>query len=225
MQPTPPVPPSTPEPNLVSTEALRALDGASPSAVLKGMEAQRDVLRDQLGRLQEQRNEIARDLKAEDITTPDRDGLAARLKETDARISSLEKQIDQADLAVSKAASVPGAVVEEPPPPPNVRSPEDVMIPVFITFTLFVLAPIAIAYARRIWKRGATVIAPIPREVTDRLEQMGQSIESMAIEVERIGEGQRFLTRVMSEPGKSLGAGPAQPIVVPQGQEVSETVR
>jgi hypothetical protein len=209
----------------VSGEALKALEGASPTAVLKGMEAQRDVLRDQLERVQDQRNEIARWLKAEDITAPDRDGLAARLKETDARISSLEKQIDQADLAVSKAASVPGAVVEEPPPPPNVRSSEDVMIPVFITFTLFVLAPIAIAYARRIWKRGATVIAPIPREVTDRLEQMGQSIESMAIEVERIGEGQRFLTRVMSEPGKSLGAGPAQPIVVPQGQEVSETVR
>ncbi|WP_439642907.1 hypothetical protein [Gemmatimonas sp.] len=221
MQPTPPTPPPSPEPNLVSTEALRALDGASPAAVLKGMEAQRDVLRDQLERLQEQRNEIARDLKAEDITTPDRDGLAARLKETDARISSLEKQIDQADLAVSKAASVPGAIVEEPPSPPR-SGPSEEMIAIPIVFTLFVLFPLALAYSRRIWKRGATVVAPIPREVTDRLEQMGQSIESMAVEVERIGEGQRFLTRVMSEPAKGLGAGAAQPIVVPQGEQVPE---
>ncbi|AMW05732.1 hypothetical protein [Gemmatimonas phototrophica] len=227
MQPTPPSPPSPPTTVSefpVSGEALKALEGASPTAVLKGMEAQRDVLRDQLERVQDQRNEIARWLKAEDITAPDRDGLAARLKETDARISSLEKQIDQADLAVSKAASVPGAVVEEPPPPPR-SGPPDEIFAVPIVFTIFVLAPIAIAYARRIWKRGATVIAPIPREVTDRLEQMGQSIESMAIEVERIGEGQRFLTRVMSEPGKALGAGPAQPLVVPQGQKVSDAVR
>jgi len=223
MQPTPPVPPSTPEPNLVSTEALRALDGASPSAVLKGMEAQRDVLRDQLGRLQEQRNEIARDLKAEDITTPDRDGLAARLKETDARISSLEKQIDQADLAVSKAASVPGAIIEEPPSPERSGSSEaQIVVPIVLMILLF---PFAVAHSRRIWKRGATVIAPVPREVTDRLEQMGQTIESMAVEVERIGEGQRFLTRVMSEPAKGLGAGAAQPIPVPQGQKESDAGR
>jgi hypothetical protein len=88
------------------------------------------------------------------------------------------------------------------------------MIP--IVFTIFVLAPIAIAYARRIWKRGATVIAPVPREVTDRLEAMGQAVESIAVEVERIGEGQRFLTRVMSDQGRQLGQGAAQPIPVAQ---------
>ena len=39
-------------------------------------------------------------------------------------------------------------------------------------------------------------------------------MDSIAIEVERIGEGQRFVTRVMSGNGRALGAGAAQPIEV-----------
>ena len=37
-------------------------------------------------------------------------------------------------------------------------------------------------------------------------------MDSIAIEVERIGEGQRFVTRVLSENGRALGAGAALPI-------------
>jgi hypothetical protein len=33
----------------------------------------------------------------------------------------------------------------------------------------------------------------------DRLSQLEQSVDAVAIEVERIGEGQRFMTRVMTE--------------------------
>jgi hypothetical protein len=222
MQPSPPPVPTPPLPGEFAVTIPS--DGATPSAVLKAMEAQRRELRDQLDRVQDQRNDISRSLRNDEITAPDREGLAARLKETDARISSLEQQIAQADLAVAKASAVPGAVVEPPPPLPRTGPPEEVFI-IPIVFTIFVLCPIAVAYARRLWKRGSTVIAPIPREVTERLDQMGQAVESIAIEVERIGEGQRFLTRVMSDQNRQLGAGAAQPIAVPQGQKVAEPLR
>ena len=223
MQPSPPPPPAPPTVQGSDFPVTIMPDGASPSAVLKAMEAQRSELRDQLERVQDQRNEIAGWLKAEDITAPDREGLAGRLRETDARISSLEQQIAQADAAVAKAAAVPGAVVEPPPPLPGNSDISEGVTAVSIVFTLFVLFPIAIAYARRLWKRGATVIAPVPKEVADRLDQMGQAVESMAIEIERIGEGQRFLTRVMSDPnGRQLGAGAAQPIPVPQVERAAE---
>jgi len=231
MQPNPPSVPAPPSPSALPTNVpgtdvyTVATDGASPAAVLKAMEAQRKELRNQLERVQDQRNEIAGWLKAEDITAPDRDGLAARLKETDARISNLEQQIAQADLAVAKAAAVPGAVVEVPPRDTTKEDEVEAITAVSICFTLFVLCPIAIAYARRLWKRGSTVIAPVPREVTDRLEQMGQAVESIAIEVERIGEGQRFLTRVMGDQSRQLGVGAAQPIPVNQGQKVAEPLR
>ena len=223
-QPTPPAVPTPPVPG--EFQVVIPTDGASPSAILKAMEAQRSELREQLERVQEQRNDIANWLKNDEITAPDREGLAARLKETDGRISSLEQQIAQADLAVAKASAVPGAVVEPPPPPDNSDSDRlEAITAVSIVFTLFVLCPIAVAYARRLWKRGATVIAPVPREVTDRLEQMGQAVESIAIEVERIGEGQRFLTRVMGDQTRQLGVGAAQPIAMNQGQKVAEPLR
>lgn len=222
MQPSPPAPPSVPGQEFPVTITT---DGASPSAVLKAAEAQRSELRDQLERVQQQRNEIAGWLKAEDITAPDREGLATRLKETDARISNIEQQIAQADAAVAKAAAVPGAVVETPPPDTRKGDEMEAITAVSIVFTLFVLFPIAFAYSRRLWKKASTVVAPIPREVTERLEQMGQAVESIAVEVERIGEGQRFLTKVMSDQTRQLGAGAAQPIQVNQAQKVAEPLR
>jgi hypothetical protein len=39
----------------------------------------------------------------------------------------------------------------------------------------------------------------LPPDVTARLERMEQAIDSIAIEVERISEGQRFTTKLLSE--------------------------
>ena len=57
--------------------------------------------------------------------------------------------------------------------------------------------PLARAYARRVEQEGAR--AHIPGEVTARLERMEQAIDSIAVEVERISEGQRFTTKLLSE--------------------------
>jgi multidrug efflux pump subunit AcrA (membrane-fusion protein) len=57
--------------------------------------------------------------------------------------------------------------------------------------------PLARAFARMIDRRGAT--PPVNREVVARLEAIEQAVESVAVEVERISEGQRFTTRMLSE--------------------------
>ncbi len=77
-----------------------------------------------------------------------------------------------------------------------------------VAFFLFMLLaiigfPIARAYARRI-DRGES----IPKEVTARLERMEQAIDSVAIEVERISEAQRFTTRLLAD---RTGAGIPMP--------------
>jgi hypothetical protein len=66
--------------------------------------------------------------------------------------------------------------------------------------------PIARAYARRL---EAKPTASIPSDVAARLERMEQAIDSIAIEVERISEGQRFTTRLLADrvpPSGSLSA-------------------
>lgn len=57
--------------------------------------------------------------------------------------------------------------------------------------------PIARAIGRWIDRRGTT--ATVPREVTARLMAIEQAVESVAVEVERISEGQRYTTRLLSE--------------------------
>lgn len=39
----------------------------------------------------------------------------------------------------------------------------------------------------------------LPQEVSARLERMEQSIDAIAVEVERISEGQRFTTKLLAE--------------------------
>ena len=64
---------------------------------------------------------------------------------------------------------------------------------------LFIVAiPMTIAYARRIWRRQ-TVIQAIPPELGDRLVSIERAVDTVALEVERIGEGQRFVTQLMSQ--------------------------
>jgi len=58
--------------------------------------------------------------------------------------------------------------------------------------------PIARAIARRMDKRGAA--APFSdAETRGRLERIEQAVDAIAVEVERISEGQRFTTKVMAD--------------------------
>ena len=113
---------------------------------------------------------------------------------------------------IAQAAAIPGAVVE---PPRIVRSgpPEEAYIVGTIFIFVFFL-PLSIAFARRIWRRSAAVVTSLPREIAERLSRMEQAVEATAVEVERIGEGQRFLTRLFTEGegARAIGAGAAQPL-------------
>lgn len=69
----------------------------------------------------------------------------------------------------------------------------------FFVMTAFAVVgyPLARAFARRI--EGGARNNALPPGVDDRLQRMENAIDSIAIEVERISEGQRFTTRLLSE--------------------------
>jgi len=97
----------------------------------------------------------------------------------------------------------PEAVVSVPPfayqrapdVPPEVV---DISIAFFFTMAAIIIGlPLARAFARRMDRRGA---APqIPNEVSAQLNQLTQAVDAIALEVERISEGQRFTTRLLTE--------------------------
>ena len=76
----------------------------------------------------------------------------------------------------------------------------EIVIPLGAFATAIVLAvgvPLARAYSRRMDAESKN--PRIPTEITSRLERMEQAIDSVAVEVERISEGQRFTTKLLSE--------------------------
>ena len=77
---------------------------------------------------------------------------------------------------------------------------EDVLVP-FGFFAMVVLVAIGVPLVRGIVKRWERegVVPTIPGDVTARLERMEHAIDAIAVEVERISEGQRFTTKLLSE--------------------------
>ena len=82
----------------------------------------------------------------------------------------------------------------------------EIVVPLGAFATAIICAigiPLSRAFAR---KMDAEARNPrLPLEVVNRLEKMDQALEAIAIEVERISEGQRFTTRLLSEgrPGEA----------------------
>lgn len=180
---------------------------SSPSSVLRGFRAQREELGSQLDNLQDTRQNLAQELQQVPAGGAGRTGIEQRIAGIDARIANIDKAIADADAQVAKAAAIPGAIVE---PPRIIREgpPEEAFV-LGAIFMVVVLLPMSIAMARRIWKRTGQVVATFPREIAERLGRLEQAAEATALEVERIGEGQRFLTRLFTEgpQAHALGAG------------------
>ena len=80
--------------------------------------------------------------------------------------------------------------------PPRVK---DVSLAFFAMIAFIIVGlPLVRAFARRIDK-GTQAPPAIPREVRDQLQQISQSVDAIAIEVERISEGQRFTTKMLAD--------------------------
>jgi hypothetical protein len=189
-----------------------ARSAPSASAIYEGFKAQRQELRNQLNDLEGTRRGITGQLEDMPVSSPERKPLETRLTEVDSRIANVDQMLASNATDLSKAAAIPGAVVELPPPIQQ-GPPEEAYV-LGGLFMILIFFPLSVALSRRIWRRSAAAVASFPREIGERLLRMEQALEATAEEVERIGEGQRFLTRLFTEGegARAIGAGAAQPI-------------
>jgi len=188
--------------------------GATATAVYEALKAQRRELGNQLENLEDKRRDLSQRLEEPMVGGADRKGLEQRITEIDGRISSIDKQIAESEARIAQQAAVPGAVQPERPPVRN--GPPDEVYVLAGMFIVIVLLPLSIALARRIWRRGVATITKLPAELTERLTRLEQGMDAVAVEVERIGEGQRYLARIFADEGslKAIGAGAAEPVEV-----------
>ena len=81
--------------------------------------------------------------------------------------------------------------------PPGVQS---IATTAIVGFCLMVAAYPVFGFLKALVNRSAAKQVALPsRDTTDRLQRIEAAVETMSVEVERISEGQRFVTRVLSE--------------------------
>ena len=182
---------------------------------IDALQAQRDELSRQLTSVDGRRSKLMTQLKSTGDPTATK-GLQDRLALLDARQLQLETDLARTGQQLSSASA--GLIASTTSAPVFAGLGAGQTLALSIVFTIFVLGPLAIGFARTLFKRAAR--PPLPpavfNEAAQRLERVEAAVETIALEIERISEGQRFVTKLLSEsqPAPQLGAGQrsAEPI-------------
>ena len=209
-----PVAAQTPAPTVTTTAPLPpmvARDAASARDMYEAMQQQRRVIYEQLSSAEDTRDELATQLRAGNVTGADREGLELRLRDADSQIRDLQVQLARARAQEAQSAGLPGATSQPPESGVDNRIDNALGIGAMLLFVFAI--PMSLAWARRIWRRNAVTVS-LPPELMVRMEGIERAVEATALEVERIGEGQRFVTQIMVErvrpAGEALSAGSAK---------------
>jgi hypothetical protein len=198
--------PNPPTPQLPAPAVAGGTEAGAPVAApagpttireLEALRQRRSELSSQLMSTQSRRDRLVRELNREPAGQA-RLGIEQRMGVLDKRLLQLESDIGETGRQLSSAQA---GLLTETQDQANFAglSPRNITT-ISNVFIVFVLAPLAITAARNMWRRGNRP-PPRPPDVENarRLDQIQQAVDTIAIEVERVSEGQRFVTRLMSD--------------------------
>ena len=205
-------PTPAPRPVLVvpGTHGADAITIPTPrtAADLDALRARREELSNQLQSVDSRRSRLINQLKNTDDPTVTK-GLQDRLALLDARQLQLESDIQTIGQQLTSASAGVIATTSSGPMVAGLGSGQ--VLALSIVFTVCVLGPLAIGFARTLFKRASRPAQPpmVFNEMAQRLERVEGAVDAIALEIERISEGQRFVTKLLSEsqPTPMLGAG------------------
>jgi hypothetical protein len=216
---TQPAPPALPAPSTHPPGATFTLIGpqGTPDVLripqtreeVRALLTRRESLSDQLSSVADRRHALAMELEE----TPDgaaRAGIEARIGLLDNRILQLETDLARTGQELSAASPVMVATTEEGMREPPGGHFEEGMV--FGGVSALMVCATLYFFARRSWKRALRSVPATTTTDSGRLERLEQGMEAIAIEIERVSEGQRFVTRLLSESAPHSTAGDRQQI-------------
>ncbi len=215
---------ATPAPGQpVATTAPTAPIGPISPEQAEFLRAKRSALSNQLESVQGRRDEVAEQLRDAETQASERPGLESRLRVLDERLIQIEKDMATNSAELANAPARSRDYTQAAQGGGGDRGFLGRVNPNLITiFSFALLMPLAIQFARRVFgPRSARFDRQQQAEaaaVRERMDKMENALEAVAIEVERIGEGQRFLTQAMTDPVSRANVGGA-------GAPVFEPVR
>ncbi len=244
-----PIPAQTP-----ATPPQLPVPPAAPGIPIEALQAQITELTVQLAGLRAERSVLQEQLRNHRMDPAARAEQTARYADVSSKVARAEADLDRVvaqirqrqgtnDVRVSRT----GQIIVNPPFARRAGPDPDMVVGMSFVLGMCLVLPISIAIAKRIWRGKALPTAPKIDEIAPRLDRLEQAVDTIAIEVERISEGQRFVTKVLTErpipsrspsvpesnnasalgeakPPRALGAGPAEPIRMPERQAVRQSV-
>jgi hypothetical protein len=197
--------PLAPAPQVIITRTgadVAALPLSLPktSAEVEALQTRKQELTEELANVSARRHELSEEIRV----APDgasRTGLEARLRLMDQRILQLETDIGTTSKQLSSTPAEVLAIAQSDNRPPNNDGSfgEGLAAGLVPLLSLFAIVTLWRRFKRR--RRGG--IAPgrenLIAESNQRLERLEHGMEAIAIEIERVSEGQRFVTRLLSE--------------------------
>jgi flagellar biosynthesis GTPase FlhF len=196
-----------------------AVDPASRQAVQESRQAlqearraQQEVARETQQELRDAQQQV-RDAQQElrdaqqqlrEATTADQRGAANQA------IFGAQQAVREAEAELRRVEvrtrTTPMVYTGQPPELPRPTIPGeavDIAIGFFVTCAVIVVGwPISRALGRRFERRGATQM--LESGMTDQLQRIEQAVDAIAIEVERISESQRFLTKLQDRSASTI---------------------
>jgi hypothetical protein len=223
-------PPATP----ALPASLQGTDVASLQAQVGELRIQLSGLRAQWSGLKSQLDQMLR-------SNPARPGVQQQWADVGVKIAQTEGDIAQVQARIAQKQGIPGGSTSYPSGFP--RRSLDPNVALTMVAVMFVVAVVALLSWSKRARRGTPQTASLPFDQASRLERMEQALDAIAIEVERVAEGQRFVTKILAEaPARNaarqasdasvsddkeplaLGAGPAETIRTPEREGVRQRV-
>ena len=193
-------PPATAPISVITDEGGRQIvvpvpraDAAMTEEQVRALKFRIDELGDQLRSVQSRRHEVAASLHGADPAA--RPGIEQRLRVLDERIVQIESDIGATSREL---ASVPAALVSAARAPiQQGGNDEDEMF--FVGTLVGASLAMAMVWVRRWRRRRRGTAGALPAASTDQFLRLEQAVDAIAIEVERIAEGQRFTAKLMAD--------------------------
>jgi hypothetical protein len=246
-----PTPPALPPRISIQTGGPNEAVIVNTDQQLSALQAQASALVRQLAGLRVQRNFLDRQARDDGLNDAARGQIDANRANLDVQIAQGQADLDNVRAQIAAQHGVPlgrvtqggQVIVPQGRQAPNV-DPE-MVIGMSFALLMVIALPMSIAFARRVWRGRPQPVAPKMDEIAPRLDRLEHAVDAIAIEVERISEGQRFVTKILSERPRStapaptradsmdggipdarqilaLGAGPAEPIRMAERQTVRQ---
>jgi hypothetical protein len=224
---------------------------APPGTTLEQLQVQAAALTRQLAGLEVQEEFLDNQRHDDDLSASQRAQIEANHANLQVQIAQSRADLENVRAQIAQVQNVPlnrvsanGMVLMQPPRQARPAVDPEMIVGLSFALLMAIALPLSIGYARRLWRGKPQPSVSKLDEVAPRLERLEQAVDAIAIEVERISEGQRFVTRILAErpepvtpsptrsdaesalaegrPILALGAGPIEPIRKAERQTVRQ---